>query len=208
MLLFKTNAGPLKEGSQLPKLTLRLDYGQRASYRLRTTSDDGSEVGIILPRASRLCRPHDVLVAEDGTQALIKAANEDLIEAQTSDPLLFARACYHLGNRHLPLQITADALYFAPDKVIEDLCLKLGLALKKVKRPFEPESGAYNEHSHSHGDHDHHHEAGHAHHHEHGAPHPHDRLHLAPDPPKNGMPEILTIVRKNSSYHADSDNHA
>lgn len=200
-----------------PELALRLDYEQRASYRLRVTADDGSEAGIILPRGSRLCRPGDVLVAEDGTKALVKAADEDLMQAQTSDPLLFSRACYHLGNRHLPLQIEANVLYFAPDKVIEDLCLKLGLELKKVKRPFEPESGAYSEHSHSHGDHDHHHgAAGHSHHHEHAGEHHHPHAHPLPSDdnrdldwaaPEEGASEILKIVRKVDQYLEDSDNH-
>lgn len=200
MLLFKENTGPLPQGASRPALVLRLNYEQRASYRLRLTAEDGTEVGIILPRGSRLCHPYDVLTAEDGTQALIEAAAEELFEARCDDPLLFAKACYHLGNRHLPLQITQGALYFAPDKVIEDLCIKLKLALTKVKKPFEPESGAYSEHSHSCGPHDHEHGHGDHHHHDHDH---HEHAPIQPlswTMPEEGPAEILQIVRKVDEY--------
>jgi urease accessory protein len=120
-------------------------------------------VAVFLARGGVL-RASDRLVAECGLAVEIGAATETLSEARTDDPDLFARACYHMGNRHVPLQIGPGRMRFQPDHVLGAMLAALGLELATVQSPFDPEAGAYG--------------AGHAHVHSHslpGAPHPSPR---------------------------------
>jgi len=155
--------------TRLPMLTRRLPDGagataiahltldQRGRSRQRIRLDDGREAGILLPRGE-LPRHGDVLGAEDGLAVRILAAPERLSCAETDDPLLLARACYHLGNRHVALQIEQSRLCWLHDHVLDDMVRGLGLAVRGIDAPFEPESGAYGgghghgrEHGHTHG---------------------------------------------------------
>jgi urease accessory protein len=126
--------------STAASVTLTLDQRQRR--RLRVVLDDGREAGILLERAEGL-RDGDCLAAADGLVVAVRAAAETLSCAACDDPLLLARAAYHLGNRHAALQIAPRRLCYLHDHVLDDLVRGLGLAVTSVQAPFEPEPGAY-----------------------------------------------------------------
>ncbi|MFM1891800.1 MAG: hypothetical protein RLZ44_877 [Pseudomonadota bacterium] len=144
--------------------SVTLPYEQRIKSRLRITLDDGREAGLFLERGSSL-RDGDCLVGDDGLVVRVRAAPETVSSVRCTDPLLLARACYHLGNRHVPLQITADCLRYQHDHVLDDMLRGLGLEVGVEQAPFEPEPGAYGGHGgghaaghgagHGHGHHDH-----------------------------------------------------
>ena len=141
--------------------TLTLPLEGRIKSRLRVTLDDGRLAGVLLPRGSSL-RDGDGLESDEGLLVRVRAAPETLSQAQSADALLLARACYHLGNRHVPLRIEGDRLAYLHDHVLDDLLRGLGLSVSVCSAPFEPEPGAYggasSEHGHGHG-----HGGGHAH---------------------------------------------
>lgn len=134
---------------------LSLTSERRARARLRTVLSDGTEVGILLPRGGQL-RDGDGLASADGLTVRVCAAPETLSRVETEDPLALARACYHLGNRHVALQIEPNRISWLHDHVLDALVEGLGLQVQCVMAPFEPESGAYGGHAHGHG-HDHRH---------------------------------------------------
>lgn len=137
-----------------PDATLTLTMEQRAKGRLRVTLDDGAEAGIFLERGGSL-RDGDCLANEEGFVVRVRAALETISTVCTGDPLLLARACYHLGNRHVALQIEAGRLSYLHDHVLDDMVRGLGLPVTTEKAPFEPESGAYGVSEHNHGHHSH-----------------------------------------------------
>jgi urease accessory protein len=131
-------------------MTLKLE--SRRKSRLRARLDDGTEVAVVLERGTVL-RHGDKLAADDGSVVEVRAADELLSTAVTDDPLLLARAAYHLGNRHVPLQIDPGRLRFEHDHVLEDLVKSLGLEVSVESGPFEPEQGSYaGGHRHAHED--------------------------------------------------------
>ncbi len=129
-------------------LTLTFDLRQRSRFRARL--DCGEEVGVALPRGHVL-RDGAILRDAHGCEILVRAAAEPVSQAQSDDPWLLARACYHLGNRHVPLQVERDYLRYAPDHVLDEMVLGLGLKVERRDEPFEPEAGAYGGHHHGHG---------------------------------------------------------
>jgi len=141
-----------------PESTLTLPLEQRVKARLRSKLDDGREIGLFLDRGP-IMRGGDLLQCEDGTIVQVKAAAEPVSVVKTVDAHLLARACYHLGNRHTPLQILNGELRYQHDHVLDEMLHKLGLQTAFANLPFEPEPGAYGEHgsdhvhghSHSHG---------------------------------------------------------
>jgi urease accessory protein len=144
---------------------LTLAFEDRRKSRLRAHLDDGREVGVFLARGTIL-HEGDCLVDDDETvQVVVKANTETLSVARTTDHHLLARAAYHLGNRHVPLQVGPDWLAYGHDHVLDDMVLALGLSVVIEQRPFEPEAGGYG-HGHAES-----HAAAHAHepgsHHEH-----------------------------------------
>jgi urease accessory protein len=117
---------------------------------LRTRLESGEEAGLFLERGFVL-RGGDKLIANDGRIVEVIAAADALMEANADDPLLLARAAYHLGNRHVAVQIAPELLRFAVDHVLGDMVRGLGLPVTEVIAPFEPEAGAYGGHGgHSH----------------------------------------------------------
>jgi len=139
--------------------SVTLTFEHRRKSRLRTRLDDGTEVALFLARGTVL-REGDKLAGDDGTVVVVRAANEVLSTAVTNDPMLLTRAAYHLGNRHVPLQIEEGRLRFEHDHVLEDLARGLGLEVRVERAPFEPEAGSYSGiHSHDR-DHDHDHDHG------------------------------------------------
>jgi urease accessory protein len=124
--------------------TVTLTYDQRQKSRLRVTLDDDREAGIMLERGT-VMRGGDFLRGTNGIVVQIHAAKEEVAIAYTLDLYLLARVCYHLGNRHVPLQIEENWLSFQRDHVLEEMVLNLGLGVKHDTAPFEPEGGAYKE---------------------------------------------------------------
>lgn len=137
--------------------SVALAYDERKRSRLKVTLASGRAAGIFLERGDQL-RDGDRLAAEDGSAVVeILAAPEILIEAEAASPLLFARAAYHLGNRHVPVQILATAdggkLRFQTDHVLAEMVQGLGCTVRETEAPFQPEAGAYGgQGSHHHGD--------------------------------------------------------
>lgn len=130
--------------------SLTLPFESRQKARLHTQLDSGEEAGLFLPRGIIL-RGGDKLIAETGEIVEIISAMEEVSTVAAKDPLLLMRACYHLGNRHVPLEVTPTYLRFHYDHVLNEMLEHLNLSVIKENAPFEPESGAYAaHHSHSH----------------------------------------------------------
>ena len=127
---------------------LRLPFGERSKSRLRAVLDNGEEAGLFLERGSIL-RNGDLLLADDGRVVEVEADCESVSTVHTDDPLLLARACYHLGNRHVALQIGTGWLRYQHDHVLDDMLRGFGLAVRVELAPFEPEGGAYVSHAHA-----------------------------------------------------------
>jgi urease accessory protein len=128
---------------------VHLVYSEREKSRYRTTTRGGHDIGWFLPRGIVLC-DGDALVCEGNEIVLVRAATESLTEAFSDDPHLLLRAAYHLGNRHVNLQILPHCLRFPRDHVLEEMLEGLGLQVRAVDDAFTPESGAYASHSHTH----------------------------------------------------------
>ena len=131
--------------------SVSLTLDQRLRSRVRVRLDDGREAGIFLERGDSL-KNGDCLVSEDGMLVLVEAAPEPVSTALTPDPLLLARACYHLGNRHVALQIQPGRLRYLQDHVLDAMVAGMGLEVIQEDAPFEPEPGAYAGSMHSHYD--------------------------------------------------------
>ena len=143
-----------------PTERLLLPFELRCKSRLRTRLESGEEVGLFLERGTVL-RAGDCLLGADGRIVEVVAASESIHEARADDPVLLAKAAYHLGNRHVPVQVGRGFLRFGRDHVLGEMVRGLGLEVTEAEAPFEPESGAYGGKSGGHG--------GHAHPHGHSA---------------------------------------
>ena len=128
---------------------MTLPFELRQKSRQRTVLDDGSEIGLFLPRGSVL-RGGDLLLSDNGSVILVQAAAESVSTVTAGDPHLLLRAAYHLGNRHVSLQIGANWLRYQHDHVLDDMVIKLGLEITIELATFEPESGAYHHGHHNH----------------------------------------------------------
>jgi urease accessory protein len=153
----RTRQDPADGAEVLPILKLILTFELRQKSRLRAKLENGEEIALILPRGTVL-RGGERVHATDGREVEIVAAPEKLLHIEAAD---LARVAYHLGNRHVPLQVGPGFLRIAEDHVLEELARKLGARVTHVEAPFEPEGGAYG-HQHDemgHGGkiHDHHH---------------------------------------------------
>jgi urease accessory protein len=129
--------------------TLTLPFELRQKSRLRTWLDNGAEVGLFLPRGTVL-RHSDRLRTTCGLIVEVRAAPETVATARTADPLLLARAAYHLGNRHIALQLGLGWLRYVYDHVLSGMVQELGLEVICEQAPFEPEIGAYGGGRHQH----------------------------------------------------------
>ena len=121
---------------------VHLVFSEREKSRYRTTTERGQDLGWFLPRGTVLC-DGDALVCGNAEIVLVRAASESLTEASSDDPQLLLRAAYHLGNRHVSLQVLPGALRFPRDHVLEEMLEGLGLTVRAVDDAFTPESGAY-----------------------------------------------------------------
>ncbi|KQU74895.1 MULTISPECIES: urease accessory protein UreE [unclassified Rhizobacter] len=174
---------------------VELDWDVRQKSRFDATDSQGRTLGVFLPRGTAV-RGGDVLVAEDGSLIRVVAAPQPVLVVthctQHGTPFDLLRAAYHLGNRHVQLELKPDHLKLEPDHVLADMLRQMHLIVNPASAAFEPEGGAYaaggghGHHGHDHpdhgghGDHDHGHEghdhghaghAGHDHHGHHGHDH-------------------------------------
>jgi urease accessory protein len=183
-----------------PADTVVLDFDDRHRRRMAMTGTRGLTFLLDLENAIAL-RGGDALVLEDGRLVEVVAAPEPLVEVRCNDPQHLVRVAWHLGNRHLPTQITGRGLRIRRDHVIEAMVKGLGARLIEIEAPFDPEGGAYAGHAHAAGEthghaphdqpprdhrgHEHGQDHGHGHHHHHdehcdhdhhpGHSHAHDR---------------------------------
>jgi urease accessory protein len=129
---------------------LALTAHDRTRSRHRFVAIDGTPIQLNLPRGS-LVRGNTLLASADGLRVRVVAKPEPVLRVTADSPLALTRAAYHLGNRHVPLEITPDSLTLEPDAVLEAMLLQLGgLTVESLVRPFEPEAGAYHGgHAHS-----------------------------------------------------------
>ncbi|MEP7156945.1 MAG: urease accessory protein UreE [Betaproteobacteria bacterium] len=136
---------------------LVLPFDSRQKSRLRTRLASGDEVGVLLP-GGEILRGGDLLVASDGRVVEVVAQDENVLQAQCPSAFDLARAAYHLGNRHVALQIGDGWLRIADDHVLRQMLEGFGLEVVAFTAPFEPEPGAYGgHHTHAEHDRDHHH---------------------------------------------------
>ncbi len=147
---------------------VELDWDTRSKSRFEATDSAGRRLGVFLPRGS-VVRGGDVLVAEDGSLVEVAAAPQPVLVvrscAEHGSPFDLLRAAYHLGNRHVQLELRPDHLKFEPDPVLAELLRRMHLTVTAELAAFEPEAGAYA----ASGGHAHGHDHGHAHHsHDHG----------------------------------------
>jgi len=136
--------------------SLTLDFDERHRRRFRLTADQGDDILLDLPRAIAMA-DGDGLQLEDGRWLKVLAAAEELVEVRHQDPTQLMRLAWHLGNRHLPVEIRDHVLLIRPDHVIEDMLRRFRADLKRVQAAFQPEGGAYG-HGHHHKHHEHPHE--------------------------------------------------
>lgn len=149
----------VKAGQIVDEVTL--DHEDRYRRRAVLSCAGGLEVLLDLEKPARL-EEGDALKLEDGRLVRVLAAPEDLVEITSKNAARLLRAAWHLGNRHTPAEITAEAIFVAKDHVLVEMLRGLGLAVRGVTRAFRPERGAYEHH---HGeDHDAHAQVSHAHH--------------------------------------------
>ena len=144
MLLIET----LYTGDAAPAARLELNFDARTKSRLRTQLVGGEEVGMFLPRGTIL-RGGDRLQAQDGRVVEEVSAPEDLLEARCADAFALARVAYHLGNRHVAVQVGEGWLRIQTDHVLKTMLTGLGADVHDLSAPFEPEAGAY-AHGHHH----------------------------------------------------------
>ena len=158
--------------------TVTLDHEGRHRRRVALKGEGGLDFLLDLDKAAVL-NDGDAVKLEDGRLVLVKAAPQSLLEIRAENPLRLMRIAWHIGNRHTPAEIAADAIYIEDDHVLAEMVRGQGGTATPVTRPFQPERGAYehdcgHDHGHPHGHaHDLHHDHGHDHHHDHCHSHDH-----------------------------------
>jgi urease accessory protein len=144
--------------------TVTLTYDSRHRRRFRYAGADGLDLLLDLARAQLLNDGDGLVLAEGGT-VLVRAAAEELMAVTAGPGVDLARLAYHLGNRHLPVQLLPDRILIRADHVIAEMITGLGGGVEPVLAPFSPEPGAYGG-GHHHADEDHDHDHHHHHHHD------------------------------------------
>jgi urease accessory protein len=153
MIEIKTKLLATEGGAVQAQLKLPFDLRQKS--RLRTRLTDGEDAWLMLPRGEIL-RGGDRLLANDGRIVEVVSQTEDVLHVECTSAIALNRAAYHLGNRHVPVQVGDGFLRIAADHVLEAMLKGLGATLTAMRAPFEPEAGAYG------GGHQHSDEGGHS----------------------------------------------
>jgi len=164
--------------------SVELDWDTRQKSRFDTDDTQGRRIGVFLPRGTTV-RGGDVLVAEDGSLIKVIAQPQPVLRitpcAEHGSPFDLVRAAYHLGNRHVAIELTPQHLQIEPDHVLAEMLRHMHLDVTEMVAPFEPEGGAYAAHAahagHAHGHDDHGHDHGHDHAHDHAHDHEHRHGH-------------------------------
>ncbi len=182
--------------------TVELDWDVRQKSRFDATDSTGRTLGIFLPRGT-LVRGGDVLVAEDGSMIRVLAAPQPVLVitpcSEHGSPFDLVRAAYHLGNRHVQIELKPDHLKIEPDHVLADMLRAMHLIVNEAQAAFEPEGGAYAAGGHGH---DH----GHAHDHGHG--HAHDHAPQTSAAPARGKPIGIAVAAAPTPHvHGPGCNH-
>ena len=206
---------------------VELDWDVRQKSRIEATDSLGRALNVFLPRGTVL-RGGDVLVCEDGSLVRVKAAPQPVLVvthcADHGTPFDLLRAAYHLGNRHVPLELQPDRLLLEPDHVLADMLRMQHLIVTEASTAFEPEGGAYgagggahaghahgHDHAHAHDKHDHAHDHGHDPKHDHGHDHSHakhDHGHAHDKPKAAGKSIGIPIVGQAAPHvHGPDCNH-
>ena len=150
--------------------SVTLDWDTRCKSRFDATDSTGRQLGVFLPRGT-VVRGGDVLVAGDGSLVRVEAAPQTVLRitfcSEHGTPFDLMRAAYHLGNRHVPIELRSDHLKIEPDHVLAEMLRARHMTVAEVQAPFEPEGGAYGDNA----------MMGHDHVHGHGHSHPHDHAH-------------------------------
>ncbi|MFM1940271.1 MAG: Urease accessory protein [Pseudomonadota bacterium] len=140
-LLWLTRKLQQAPDSTVGQPSLSLSFDLRSRSRIKACLSDGRDVGIVLPRGT-VVRGGEWL-AGPGLTVQVLAADEDLIDVRSNTPLKLLRAAYHLGNRHIPVQVSEDFLRLGWDSVLADMLIGLDLNIERLSASFEPEAGAY-----------------------------------------------------------------
>ena len=180
--------------------TVELDWDVRQKSRFDATDSTGRTLGVFLPRGT-LVRGGDVLVAEDGSMVRVLAAPQPVLVitpcSEHGSPFDLVRAAYHLGNRHVQIELKPDHLKIEPDHVLADMLRAMHLIVKDAQAAFEPEGGAYAAGGHGHGDHSHH-----------GHSHDHDHAPKASPAPVRGKPIGIAVAAAPAPHvHGPGCNH-
>ena len=174
-----------------------LDWDTRQKSRFDTDDSQGRHLGVFLPRGT-VVRGGDVLVAEDGSLVKVIATPEAVLVVRTcpehGSPFDLLRAAYHLGNRHVQLELQTDRLLMEPDHVLADMLRQMHLLVTEELASFEPEAGAYAAAGHDHG-----------HAHDNDNAHDHDHSH-APAPQRKAIP-IAAAAPPAPHVHGPGCNH-
>ncbi len=178
--------------------TVELDWDVRQKSRFDATDSTGRTLGIFLPRGT-LVRGGDVLVAEDGSMVRVIAAPQPVLVitpcSEHGSPFDLVRAAYHLGNRHVQIELKPDHLKIEPDHVLADMLRAMHLIVNETQAAFEPEGGAYAAGGHGHG---------HSHDHSHG----HDHAPKATPAPARGKPIGIAVTSAPAPHvHGPGCNH-
>jgi urease accessory protein len=132
--------------------TVTLSWRERQRSRLAVILDDGEPAVILLSRSGPM-QPGDLLSSDEGQLVKVQSTAEEILEVRAETGFVLIRLVYHLANRHAPAMLTHDAVYIEPDPILAELARHLGGIVTRVRRPFEPERGAYhgaNRHNHPH----------------------------------------------------------
>ncbi len=201
--------------------TVSLDWDLRQKSRFEATDSAGRQIGVFLPRGTAV-RGGDVLVAEDGSLVRVIAAPQAVLYishcTEHGSPFDLIRAAYHLGNRHVPIELKPDHLKIEPDHVLADMLRAMHLIVREDRLAFEPESGAYSAQGHGHGhdhthahddqyDHGHKHQ-GHAQDHEDEPGHEHAHKHGHDHEPAPAPKPAAGHERKHEDGHHHGHDHS
>ena len=182
--------------------TVELDWDVRQKSRFDCTDSAGRQLGVFLPRGV-VVRGEDVLVAEDGSLVQVIAAAQTVLRithcTAHGSPFDLIRAAYHLGNRHVPIELKPDHLKIEPDHVLAEMLRAMHLIVTRVSESFEPDNGAYSSQgslSHAHA---------HAHAHDHADDHTHSHDHANPSTKFSAIP--IAVAAAKPHVHGPDCNH-